>query len=130
MLNEFIYKYLNMSRSGSYMRSPGALYKKLNLLGEICFDLITFCQDERTCVRYLSEFLYPNYEIFGSYLAPFCKGFVIFLISHIWKCIQNKSNHRGMSFSYFCQIEIYLKFDFSMRGMWTQYSFFWASWNS
>ena len=29
-----------MLRSGSYMKSPEALYKKLNLLGEICFDLI------------------------------------------------------------------------------------------
>ena len=40
MINEFIYKYIKMLRSGSYMKSPEALYKKLNLLGEICFDLI------------------------------------------------------------------------------------------
>ena len=57
-----------MSRSDYYMKSPEALYKKLNLLGGIYFDLITFCQDERTCVMYLSEFLYPRYGIFGSYL--------------------------------------------------------------
>ena len=42
MINEFIYKYIKMSRSDSYMKSPKALYKKLNSLGEICFDLITF----------------------------------------------------------------------------------------
>ena len=34
------------------MNSPEALYKKLNLLGGIWFDLITFCQDERTYVMY------------------------------------------------------------------------------
>ena len=45
------------------MNSPEALYKKLNLLG---FDLITFCQDERTCVMYLSELFYPTCEVFGS----------------------------------------------------------------
>ena len=56
-----------MSRSGSYMKSPEALYKKLNLLGEIYFDLITFCHYKRICVMYLSEFLYPNYGVFGSY---------------------------------------------------------------
>ena len=56
-----------MSRSGSYMRSPEALYKTLNLLGEISFDLITFYQDERTSVMYLSEFLYASYGVFGSY---------------------------------------------------------------
>ena len=44
-----------MSRSDSYMRSPEALYKKLNLIGEICFDLITFCQDERTCVIFVRQ---------------------------------------------------------------------------
>ena len=48
------------------MKSPEALYKKLNLLGEICFDLITFCQDERTCVMDLSEFFYPSCGVFGS----------------------------------------------------------------
>ena len=53
-----------MSRSGSYTKSPEALYKKLNLLGEICFDLITFCQDERTCLIYLSKCLYPSYRVF------------------------------------------------------------------
>ena len=53
-------------RSGSYMRSPEALYKKLNLLGEICFDLITSCQYERTCIMYLSEFLYPSHGILGA----------------------------------------------------------------
>ena len=66
MTNEFIYKYIKISRSGSYMKSPGALYKKLNLLGEIYFDMITFCQDERTCVMYFSESLYPYYGVFGS----------------------------------------------------------------
>ena len=76
-----------MSRSGSYMKSPEALYGKLNLLGEICFDLITFFQDERTCVMYFSEFLYPSYGVFGSYLASFCKAFIIFLVLHIWKRI-------------------------------------------
>ena len=115
MLNKFIYKYIEMLRSGFEMESHEALYKKLNLLGEICFDLITFCQDERTCVMYLSEFLYLSYRVFGSYLAPFCKAFIIFQIPNIWKFIQNCSNHRGMSFSYSCQIEIYLKFDFAMR---------------
>ena len=55
-----------MSRSDSYMKSPKALYKRLNLLGEICFDLIIFCQDERTCVMYLSKFLYLSYGVFGS----------------------------------------------------------------
>ena len=43
MINEFIYKYIEMSSSGSYMKSLEALYKKLNLLDEIYFDLITFC---------------------------------------------------------------------------------------
>ena len=66
MINEFIYKYIKMSKSGSYMRSLEALYQKLNLLDEICFDLITFCQEERTCVMYLSEFLYLSYGVFGS----------------------------------------------------------------
>ena len=42
MINEFIYKYIKMSRSSSYMKNPEALYEKLNLLGEICFDLIIF----------------------------------------------------------------------------------------
>ena len=87
MINKFIYTYIKMSRSGSYMKSPEALYKKLNLLSEIYFNLITFCQYERTCVMYLSEFLYPSYGVFGSYLAPFCKAFIICLIPHIWKCI-------------------------------------------
>ena len=76
-----------MSRSGSYTKSPKVLYQKLNLLGEICFDLITICQDERTCLIYLSEFLYPSYGVFGSYLAPFCEAIIMFLISHFWKCI-------------------------------------------
>ena len=49
------------------MKSPEALYKKLNLLGEICFDLITFCQGERTCVMYLSEFLTPVVGFFGAW---------------------------------------------------------------
>ena len=59
-------KYIKMSRSDSYMKSPKALYKKLNLLGEICFDLKTFFQDERTCVMNLSEFSSPSDEVFGS----------------------------------------------------------------
>ena len=48
------------------MKSLEALYKKLNLLGEIWFDLITFCQDERTCVMYFSEFFYPSCGVFGN----------------------------------------------------------------
>ena len=55
-----------MSRSGAYMKNPEALYQKLNLLGEIYFDLITFCQDERTCIMYLSEFSFPSYGVFVS----------------------------------------------------------------
>ena len=47
-----------MSRSDSYMKSPKALYKKLNSLGEICFDSITFWQNERTCVMYITQVLY------------------------------------------------------------------------
>ena len=48
------------------MKSSEALYKKLYLLGEICFDLLTFCQDERTCVMYLSESFYPSCGVFES----------------------------------------------------------------
>ena len=74
-----------MSRSDSYMKSPEALYKKLNLLGEICFDLITFCQNERTCAMYLCEFLYPSLQgfwelIYTPNLLPFLFRFFSLLI--------------------------------------------------
>ena len=64
------------------MESPEALYKKLSLLGEICFDLITFCQDERTCVMYLSEFFYPSCGVFGS-LEKIEKKIIVTIIKNI-----------------------------------------------
>ena len=49
------------------------IIKNLNLLGEIFFDLITFCQDERIDLRsivltfvVLSDFLYLSYGVVGS----------------------------------------------------------------
>ena len=60
MIDEFIYKYIKISRSDSYMKSPEALYKKL--------------KDNRTCVMYLSEYLYPTLmqvsDSFGMKMIP------------------------------------------------------------
>ena len=73
MINEFIYKNIKMSGSVFYMKSHEALYKKLNVLGETCFDLITFCQDERIDLRNVLDWLFiPQlwgfWERFGSFL--------------------------------------------------------------
>ena len=45
-MNEFIHKNI-ISRSGSYIKGLKPCPKKVNVLSEICFHLITFCQDNR-----------------------------------------------------------------------------------